>query len=165
MVGYQYSFKAEENMAKAVGRNISISFKQAVEVCHFIRGKPLETAKMLLGEVLKKKTAVPYKRYKHKVGHKTKIGPGRYPAKASIEILKIIESAEANAQFKGLSAALVVKHAAAQKGAKTMRYGRRGRRGKNTNIEIILAEEKEAKKEQKPGKAGQKKKEEKVEQK
>ena len=63
---------------------------------------------------------------------------------------KILKSAEANAQYKGLNSAnLFIKHVSAQKGPTTHHYGRhRGRKAKRTHIEIVLEEKKkvEAKK-------------------
>ncbi len=49
-------------------------------------------------------------------------------------------------QFKGLSVNnLVVNHISAQKGAKTMRYGRKQNKAKRTHIEVIVEEKKEKK--------------------
>ena len=85
---------------------------------------------------------------------------GRYPIKACQHILALLESAESNAQFKGLSTAdLIVTHISAQKGPDTWRYGRHIRRqAKRTHIEIILEERKKAK-EEKPAKKKAAKKE------
>lgn len=52
------------------------------------------------------------------IGHKKgSLGPGRYPQKAASEILKLIESAEANAEYKGLeSEKMRIAHIAAHRG-------------------------------------------------
>ena len=140
-MAYKYSTEIGENCAKAVGLALDISTKQSVMICDMLRKKPLPKAKILLEQVIKKKHAVPFIRFKRDVGHKPGIAAGRYPIKACSQILKLLKSAEANAQFKGLSTAnLVIRHIIAQKGAKAMRYGRRHRRAKRTHIEIVLEE-------------------------
>lgn len=145
MAKYNYSVKgiSPEHTATAVGRTLPISTKQSIEICSFIRNKSLQKAKALLNEVAAKKTAVPFKRFKA-VGHrKGKLAAGRYPIKASKEILKLLESVEANAQFKGLSTAnLVINHICAHKASRPWHYGRQRRRKmKRTNIEIIVKEQ------------------------
>ena len=121
-----------------------ISFKQSIEICNFIRGKKVKDVKNVLAEVINKKKAIPFTRFEHNLGHKKKIGAGRYPIKSSNEILKLIESAEANAQFKGLNTAdLEIAHICANKASKVWHSGRKRRRkAKRTNIEIIVQEEK-----------------------
>lgn len=129
-----------ENSAKAQGKSLSISLKHSIEVCSFIRGKPLERAKDMLNKVIKQEIAVPYKRYNTELAHKRKIGPGRYPIKTAKAILNLLESAEANAQVKGLSPAeLVISRIVANIGPTTWHYGRkRSRKMKRANIEILL---------------------------
>ena len=142
MRGYTFANYNEEHMARAVGVALPISFKQSVEICGFIKNKNVNDAKKLLQNVAEKKTAVPFKRFNFDLGHKKKIGPGRYPEKASKEFIKLIENAEANAQFKGLNTSnLVIAHISAHKGSKTWHYGRKTRRKmKRTRVEIIVEE-------------------------
>ncbi|MCH7974400.1 MAG: 50S ribosomal protein L22 [Bacteroidetes bacterium] len=146
---HNYSFKAydKENMARTIGRSMPISFKHSIEICNVIRGKNVNYAKEVLSNVIKEKHAIPFKRFNHHVGHKRNIAAGRYPKKASKEILSLINSVEANAQFKGLSTSnLIIKHISADKASTTMRFGRkRSRRAKRTNVEVVL-QEKAAKK-------------------
>ena len=132
-----------ENMARARGISLPISFKQSIEICNFIRGKKVKDAKNALAEVINKKKAMPFTRFEHNLGHKKKIGAGRYPIKSSKEILKLMESAEANAQFKGLNTAdLEIAHICANKASKVWHFGRKRRRkAKRTTIEIIVQEE------------------------
>ncbi len=112
--------------AIASGRDLRISFKHAVEICSSIRGLTLEEAKKLLEDVINMKRPIPFKRYHGKLGHRkqlTKWHSGRYPVKAAKEILKILKSAEANAEYKGLNVSkLWVVHAAAHKGTKIRKY-------------------------------------------
>ncbi len=158
MSSYKYSTKLGENSAKAIGVGLPISTRQSIEICSFIRGKNLQEAKILLERVAKQELAVPFKRFTNGLGHKPGMASGRYPYNASKQILLMLKSAEANAQFKGLSTAdLVIKHIRAQKGPNTWRYGRQKRRhAKKTHIEIIVEEvknkEKETKKQSKEAK-------------
>ncbi|MBW3001805.1 50S ribosomal protein L22 [Candidatus Woesearchaeota archaeon] len=154
-MSYKYSTNIGENCAKAVGLALPISRKQSIMICKFIRNKNVQLAKQHLSEVILKKRAVPFTRFNDDMGHKAGMAAGRYPIKACQNILALLESAEANAQFKGLSTAdLVVMHASAQKGPDSWRYGRHIRRqAKRTHIEIVLEERKTAKKEKKQEKA------------
>lgn len=131
----------KEHMAKAIGRGLPISTKHAVEICSFIRNKNLGKAKEILGGVIEKKQAIPFRRFKQ-VGHKKEIGPGRYPKKASQQLLKLLNAIEVNAQFKGLDiSSLVIKSIVANKAAKMWHYGRKRRRKmKRTHIEVIAEE-------------------------
>jgi len=151
----KYSKKIEnsDHIAKALGQSISISTKHSIEICNLLRNKKLERAKIILENAISKKEPIPFKRFKHNVGHrKGKIAAGRYPKKACIEILKILNSAEANAQFKGLNTSnLIISHIAANKAAHQWRYGRQRRRKmKRTHIEVIVEERGEIKKQEKP---------------
>ncbi len=139
----------EEHMARALGRALPISTKQSVEICNYIKHKSVQRAKVMLDEVISKKKAVPYRRYNRSMGHKPgHISVGRYPMKASKEILALLESVEANAQVKGLNTSnLVIKHICAQKAGKQWHYGRQSRRlMKRTHIEIVVEERAEKKK-------------------
>ena len=142
MKGYTFRNYDKEHMARAVGMALPISFKQSVEVCNFIKNKNVSDAKKILQNTIDKKFAIPFRRYNHDLGHKKKMGPGRYPEKVSIEIIKLIEDVEANAQFKGLNTAnLVIAHISAHLAGKAWHYGRQSRRRmKRTNIEICVEE-------------------------
>jgi large subunit ribosomal protein L22 len=154
-----YAFKDynKENMARAVGVALPISYKHSFEVCNFIRNRPLARAKKLLLDVAEKKAAVPYRRFDFDLAHKRKIGPGRYPVKTVTEILTILESAEKNAQFKGLNTSnLVIVHISSHNAGKSFRYGRQSRRkAKRTHVEIVLQEKSQSK----PAKESKEKKE------
>src|SRR3990167_3450250 len=142
MRGYSFKNYDQEHMARVIGVALPISFKQSVEICRFIKNKNVNDAKKLLQNVVGKKLAVPFKRYNWDLGHKKKIGPARYPEKASKEFIKLIENVEANAQFKGLNtSSLVISHVSAHKAGKTWHFGRKSRRRmKRTNVEIIVEE-------------------------
>ncbi len=141
----------KENMARAFGRSLPISFKQSIEICNFIRNKRMDYAKNVLNKVIEQKQTIPFKRFNMNVGHKKRMAAGRYPKKASKEILKLINSVEANAQFKGMNTAnLIIKHISANKASKVVHYGRkRSREAKRTNLEIVVQEKVESKKAEK----------------
>lgn len=142
MANYAIKNFDNEHMAKAIGRGLPISFKQSVEICNFIKGKNINYAKDILKKVSEKKMAVPFKRFKKDLGHKKKIGAGRFPLKASNELMKLLEAVEANAQFKGLNTSnLTIMHICANKAGKAWHFGRKRRRQmKRTNVEVIVEE-------------------------
>ncbi|MCF7861106.1 50S ribosomal protein L22 [Candidatus Woesearchaeota archaeon] len=131
-----------EHMVSAIGRNLPISTKQSIEISNFIRGKTALKAKDILARVIKKEIAVPYKRFNADVGHKPGIAAGRYPMKACGEILKVLNNAIANAQFKGMNADdLIIRHLAAQKASGAWHFGRKRRRKmKRSHLELVLEE-------------------------
>ncbi|KZX17775.1 50S ribosomal protein L22 [Methanobrevibacter cuticularis] len=106
MADIKYAYNNDKSKtARAMGRSLKISPKHAVEICRAVRGMELEKAKNYLQEVIEMKKAVPFKRHNKKVGHRKELKgwpSGRYPVKASTEILKILENAEANAEYNGL---------------------------------------------------------------
>jgi large subunit ribosomal protein L22 len=139
-----------EKTAKASGREIRVSHKSAREVCRTIKGMMLTNAKEYLRDVIDKKKAVPFRRYKKKAGHRhglEKSYAGRYPIKAAKKVLNVIEGAEANAENKGLDVdRLRIFHAAAYQGTKIKRstpraHGRSSPKYDTlTHIEIVLDE-------------------------
>jgi len=147
---YKYAFKSDkENLAKVVGRDMGISTRQAIEICAHIKGMQLKKATALLENVMKKKAAIPFRRFTEGAGHQKGMGAAKYPFKASEQFLFLLKSLEANAQNKGLNPDLKIIHACAQKAAEPFHYGRKRRiRMKRTHVEII-GEEMEVKKESK----------------
>ena len=151
MKGYTFKSYNEEHMARAMGLAMPISFKHSVEICRYIKNDATKEAKKKLQNVVDYKKAVPYRRYDFDLSHKKGTGPGRFPQKASKLIMQLIESAESNAQFKGLNTSnLVIAHIIAHKAGKAWHYGRQTRRKmKRTNVEIIVEEKKNETKEAK----------------
>jgi large subunit ribosomal protein L22 len=139
-----------EKTAKASGREVRVSHKNAREVCRTIKGMTLANAKAYLKDVIDKKKAVPIRRFKKKAGHRhglEKAFAGRYPIKTAKKVLNVIEAAEANAENKGLDVdRLRIFHAAAYPGIKIKRFTPRahGRSSPKyetlTHIEIVLDE-------------------------
>ncbi|GAB6056068.1 50S ribosomal protein L22 [Methanobacterium alkalithermotolerans] len=122
MAKINYAFKEDDKAktAKAIGRALKISPKHAVEICRELRGMKLERAKVYLEEVIQMQKAVPFKRHNKKVGHRKGLKgwpTGRYPVKAAGHILKVLENAEANAEYKGLdSENLKIMHISSHRG-------------------------------------------------
>jgi large subunit ribosomal protein L22 len=142
-----------EKTVKASAREVRVSPKHAREVCKTIKGMMLTQAKKYLKDVMAKKKAVPFTRYRKKVGHRhglEKAFAGRYPIKTAKQVLKVLEGAEANAENKGLDTErLRIIHAAANRGMKVKRFMPRaqGRTSPDfetlTHIEIALEEKPE----------------------
>jgi large subunit ribosomal protein L22 len=139
-----------EKTAKASGRELKVSHKAAREVCRAVRGMTLSAAKEYLRDVMIKKKAIPYTRFKKKLGHRhglVRSFAGRYPIKASEQILHVIEAAESNAENKGLDVdRLRIMHAAAYQGMKIKRFTPRAhgraspKYNTTTHVEIVLDE-------------------------
>lgn len=131
-----------DNTARINGKDLRISTKQCVEICSFIRDKKIAKAKYALERVLKKKMAIPFKRYNRDIGHKHGIASGSYPINAGSEILRLLIELEANAENKGLSKnELYITKIMANKGAGQWHFGRKRRRKmKRTSIYIEASE-------------------------
>ncbi len=101
-------------------------------------------AKAFLEDVIKKKRAVPLKKFNDNRAHKPGMGPGRYPVNVSLAFLELINSAEKNAENKGLDVkGMIVQYAFANKGSTFSRPRRNAFRGqirKSANVSIILRE-------------------------
>ena len=139
-----------EKTAKASGRELKVSHKAAREICKAIKGRMLNEAKEYLRDVMAKRKAIPYNRYNKKLPHRHGLVNsfcGRYPVKASEEILDVLRSAQSNAENKGLDVdRLRIVHAAAYQGIKLKRFAPRahGRASPKfdttTHVEIVLDE-------------------------
>lgn len=122
--GYSVQGLDPDRTVKASLREADISPKFSREVCRAIVGLKLNEAKQLMEDVINRKRMIPYRRYRKKRAHKraTK-GPGGYPVKIARKMLKLLESLEANAEFKGLSPENIkIIHAAAHKGRTIKKY-------------------------------------------
>lgn len=148
--GYSITELDPDRTVKASGRELRVSPKHAREVCKTIKGMKLDQAKEYLRQVILKKKPVPFRRYKKKVGHRhgiEKASAGRYPVKATQKILKVLESAEVNAEYKGLDVErLRIIHASAYPGMKIKRsieraFGRSSPRFETLcHVELVLEE-------------------------
>ncbi len=154
MPTWGYSYKTlNEKQARASGRDLRVSFKEMVELLREIRGKKLEDAYKLLADVIALRRAIPFRRYKKGVGHRSELSgwkQGRYPVKAAKLVKKVLKNAEHNASDKGLDPEnLYIVHAAAQQGRKLKRifyraYGRATPRVEQlVHVEIVVEERSE----------------------
>ncbi len=146
MAGYTQE-SDPETTSRALGVELNVSPKHCREVCKMLKGMKVDDAKKYLKDVAETKTPVPYTRFKMFLNPKPKVGPGRYPKKAALAILKVLESAQSNAEYKGLEADnMRVKLAAAHRGRIQKAYMPRAQgrstpwNEQTTNIEIILEE-------------------------
>jgi large subunit ribosomal protein L22 len=137
-----YMIERQQASARAMGKDLSVSSKQCIEICGFLRGKALEKGIATLERVQKKREAIPFRRFTNGLGHKPgEMAAGRYPIKASTEILKLLRNAKANASAQGLTGELVISHIAANRAAMPLR-NRSKHRGqfKRTHVEVVVIE-------------------------
>lgn len=118
--GYSITGLDPDKTARASGRYLRCHPKPAREVCHALKGMPLEKAKEYLNDVIHFKRAIPYKRFNKHGAHRKdskKWHSGGYPVKAAYLILTVIQNAESNAEYKGLDIDRIrIKHIAAMPG-------------------------------------------------
>lgn len=152
--GYSITDMDPDRMAKASGRDLRISPKEAREICSAIRKMQLDDAIKYLERVAQKKEGVPYRRFNSNVPHHAEISSrwgipsGRYPIRASQEILNILKNVKANAENKGLDTErLRIKHACAQAAMQLRNFVPRAF-GRSTpfyhpltHVEIVVEEE------------------------
>lgn len=144
MAGYTVQTD-QETTARAIGKELSVSPKNSMEICREIRGMDVLKAREYLEEVISLKKAVPFRRHCKSVAHKKGIRPCRYPQKAAKAILKVIENAQENAEYKGLDSenmklmAISAHRGRVTKGFRPRAMGRSTPfNEQTTNIEVIL---------------------------
>ncbi len=143
-------YKIKDKDAYAKANNCSISMKYSVELAREIKNKPYNKIVKYLENIIDLKTHLPLRRYNRDVAHRkgpalSGVKSGRYPVKTAKYFLKVLESAKANADYKGLESTkkdLIIKGAVVSQGVKRYSFqtqGRRRLRRKQTvNIEIVL---------------------------
>ncbi len=106
MSRFDYAFQNYDSTrhARASIREKQISHKHAREIAVKIKGFSIEKARDYLQSVVSLKRAVPFKRFKNQVGHRSDPGvmSGRYPVKSAIEFIKLLDNLESNAEYKGM---------------------------------------------------------------
>jgi large subunit ribosomal protein L22 len=126
MPHYSYSVKEldEARTVKASLREVDVSPKWSREVCRTITGLTIPEAKKMMEDVIAMKRMIPYRRYKKNRAHHSEAkGAGGYPVKVAKHMLKLLESLEANADFKGLdSDEVIIVHAAAHKARRIRKF-------------------------------------------
>jgi len=103
---YNYAFQnfdATKHVRASI-REKKISHKHARETAKAIKGLTLEKARDYMLSVVAKERAIPFRRFKNQVGHKSDPGmmSGRYPQKTAREFLKLLDNLESNAEYKGM---------------------------------------------------------------
>jgi len=138
--------------AKAIKKNANVSVKYATEIVREIKGKKVKRAEEFLKNIMDKKEHLPLRKYIKKVAHrkgdaKSNTKSGRYPIKTAKNFLEVLESAKANADYKGLDTEnLFIKHGFASKGYSRASHQPKGkisgkpRERKSAHLELILQE-------------------------
>jgi len=144
----RYAVDADpEKSAKAFGYEIHCSPKDSVNIAYALKGMEVKKAKELLEDIIEMKKPLPAIFHKKKISHQKGISGGSFPKKAAINILKIIENAENNAEYKGFDVDnMKISHISAYrgriiKGVIPRAHGRATDKNEiTTNIEIVLEE-------------------------
>ncbi len=124
MTGYALN-KNEKKSAKVLGRGLPVSTKDSVAICRKLSGMNLQKGKEFLLGVLSEKRSI----------------GGKFHTKAAFEIMGLLNSADSNAEFKGLDAERMIISASAHEGYtfyRPRRFKARGRKKKVTHVQIVL---------------------------
>jgi large subunit ribosomal protein L22 len=136
-----------DKSAKAYGYELHCSRKDSINLARAIKGMKTENAKKYLQEIIDMKRPLPAVVHNSKRAHQKSIGPGSFPQKAARYMLKTLENAENNAEYKGFDVEnMKISHISTY-GGRAIRsimpraHGRAGEiKTKTTNIEIIIEE-------------------------
>jgi large subunit ribosomal protein L22 len=99
---YALKPKDESRVAKAIGKDLDISFKKTVVVCDALRGMDLDEAITLLEGVVALEKPIHFRKYLKGVSQVSGEGIAKYPKKVANEALKVLKNAQSNADYKGL---------------------------------------------------------------
>ena len=144
---YQQELNPEKS-AKAFGFELHCSPKDSMNLAYALRGLTLEEGKKYLEAVIALKQPVRAVYHNHKIHHqKGAPGPANFPEKAARYMLKILENAENNAEYKGFTPETMrIAHISAYQGRviKAIMPRAHGRgtdsNETTTDVEIILEE-------------------------
>ncbi len=139
---FKYAFQNYDRTrhVRASIREKTISHKHAREIAVTIKGMSIEKARTYLQDVIRLKRAVPFRRYKNEVGHKSDTGvmSGRYPQKAATEFVKLLDNLESNAEYRGMDLdRLKIINATVHKGRKIQRFIPRAMGRSSPKINIL----------------------------
>ena len=117
------------NTVKAMGRDLNISFKDAVVLCNHVKGMRLPKAMEFLDKLQDKEIPAPYKKHQKGIGHrKGSVKIGKYPVKAAKNLKTILQNLSSNAEYKGLDPdTLEIIHLQALKGRGILKRRPKGR--------------------------------------
>jgi len=141
---YSYEPKGK-NFGRAYVQGVNASFKDLCAVCDSVRGRNAQSAIEFLAAAAKGEKAIAYRTHNAGMGHRAELGgrKGGYPKKAAGIILKLVESAYANASIKGFTN-LKVKHISANKQNCLPRMSPKGKRMRmdyeTANAQVVLEE-------------------------
>lgn len=143
-----YSLQSDpDKSAKAYGYELHCSYKDSINIAYSLKGMTTTNAKKFLEEIIDMKRPCPTILHKRKRSHRKGMGPGSFPVKAAEYILKVIENAENNAEYKGFdSENMKISHISAYrgrilKGVMPRAHGRATDKNElTTNIEVIIEE-------------------------
>lgn len=147
--GYAFQNYDATKHVRASLREKDISHKHAREIAVTLKGMSIERARDYLQRVVNFESAVPMRRYKTQVGHKSDTGvmAGRYPEKSAKEFIKLLDNLEANAEYKGMDLdRLKIVNATVHKGVLVKRFiprafGRASPRNNVlTHVELVAQE-------------------------
>jgi len=136
------TLEVESHQAKAVGKNLRVSWKHCTEIGRFIDGDSVEKARNKLERVIEKELPVPMTKFDSDAGHKPGQGAGRYPVKAAEEMLDLLNQAESNAEYEGLNKdQLKVQNIITNQGPSIRTPKRhRGREIKSAHVKMVVGE-------------------------
>jgi len=136
-----------DKTAKAYGYELHCSRKDAQNLAYAISGMKTENAKKYLQDIIDMKQALPAVFHNGKRAHQKATGPGSFPQKAARYMLKTLENAENNAEYKGFDVEnMKIIHISTYggrviRGVMPRAHGRATDKNTlTTNIEIILEE-------------------------
>jgi len=124
MPGYALK-KNEKKSAKVFGKGLPISTKDSVAICRKISGMNLQKGREFLIGMLSEERSL----------------DGKFHTKATMEIVGLLNSAESNAEFKGLDPEKMIINASAHEGYtfyRPRRFKVHGRKKKITHVQIVL---------------------------
>ena len=142
---YSYTPKNNKRFARAYVRGVNASYKDLCAVCDSIRGRNAASAIDFLASAAQGEKAIRYRTHNAGMGHRKELGGGKggYPKKAAGIMLKLLQSAYANANAKGI-ANVKVTHAAANKGDVIPRMSPKGKRMRmdyeTAHAQVVLEE-------------------------
>ncbi len=117
--------KNEKKSAKVFGRGLPISTRDSIAICRKLSGMNLQKGKDFLFGMLSEKRSL----------------GGKFHTKAAFKILGLLNSAESNAEFKGLDPEKMIISASAHEGYtfyRPRRFKVHGRKKKATHVQVVV---------------------------
>ncbi|CAK9438192.1 60S ribosomal protein uL22 [Lodderomyces beijingensis] len=107
MVRYAAQPSNPAKSASARGKGFRVSFKNTRETAQAVNGWKLLKAQQYLDQVLDHQRAIPFRRFNHSIGRTGQgkefgVTKARWPAKSVNYIKSLLQSAQSNAEAKGL---------------------------------------------------------------